>query len=326
MLDDMTDSKISPDILAKLGPRAVYGQFLLETALKDSKVVALSADLGNSSGLERFKNSLPERFIDVGIAEQQLVAMSAGLAKEGFIPFASSFAPFLSLRAAEQVRMNLGYMNLNVKLVALGSGVSMGFLGNSHYGLEDLAVMRSIPNITILTPSDGIEIKKSIEIAREIDGPVYIRLTGIPGMGVLHEKDFQVKIGEPSVWNGNQQIAILSHGYVTQECYSSVLALKKLGIGVTLYAFMTIAPLDIRTIEKIASEHTKLLIVEEHFKIGGLSSAISEIELRHGLKSKFYQLSLGSAYGPTGEYRFLLDHHGLSSAKIVDKIMKLMND
>lgn len=145
---------------SRFGPRALFGQFMLELAKTNKKLMVLSADLGRSSGLDRFKKEFPEKYLSVGISEQNLIGVSAGLAKEGYKVFVTSFAPFLSMRAVEHVRMNLGYMKLPVNLVALGSGISMGFLGNSHYGLEDISIMRSIPNINISSPADGLELKK----------------------------------------------------------------------------------------------------------------------------------------------------------------------
>ena len=134
---------------SRLGPRAMFGNFMLEIAEKNKKLMVLSANLGRSSGLDRFKAKYPEQYLDVGISEQNLIGVASGLAKEGYKVFVTSFAPFLSMRASEQIRMNLGYMELGVNVVALGSGLSMGYLGNSHFGLEDVAIMRAIPNINI---------------------------------------------------------------------------------------------------------------------------------------------------------------------------------
>ena len=145
---------------SRIGPRAVFGQAIFSIAESHPEIMVLSADLGNSSGLDRFKKAYPEQFLNIGIAEQNMIGVAAGYAKEGYNVFTSSFAPFISMRSAEQVRMNLGYMGLNVKAVAIGSGLSMGFLGNSHYGIEDVAIMRAIPNITVVCPADCAEIFK----------------------------------------------------------------------------------------------------------------------------------------------------------------------
>ena len=175
---------------SRLGSRATYGQAILMLAEKLHNLMVLSADLGNSSGLDRFKATYPDKFLNIGIAEQNMIGVAAGLAKEGSVVFASSFAPFITMRAAEQVRMNMGYMDLNIKTVAIGSGVSMSFLGNSHFGLEDAAIMRSIPNMTVVSPADCAEIVKTVFAAAVYPHPMYIRLTGAVGFPVVYEDDY----------------------------------------------------------------------------------------------------------------------------------------
>ena len=153
-----------------MGPRAMCGNFMLELAEKNENLMVMSANLGRSSGLDRYKAKYPDKYLDVGISEQNLIGVASGLAKEGFKVFVTSFAPFLSMRASEQVRMNLGYMKSNVKAVAIGSGVSMAMLGNSHFGLEDASIMRSIPNIVVLSPADCVEIFKVVHAAADYIG------------------------------------------------------------------------------------------------------------------------------------------------------------
>ena len=182
---------------SRMGPRAMFGQFMLDIADKNEDLMVLSADLGRSSGLDRFKAKHPKKYLSVGISEQNLIGVAAGLAKEGFKVFATSFAPFLSMRASEQIRMNLGYMKLPVNLVALGSGVSMGYLGNSHFGLEDIAIMRTVPGLNISSPADCGEMGKILyDYAFKNLGPSYIRLTGTPGYPSVYEKNYQYKLGE----------------------------------------------------------------------------------------------------------------------------------
>ena len=181
---------------SRLGPRAIYGQSILEFAEENHKIFAISADLGNSSGLDRFKKAYPERYLNIGIAEQNMIGFSSGLSSCSYNVFVSSFAPFLCLRAGEQVRMNLSYMKSNVKLVAIGSGISMGFLGNSHFGLEDISIIRSLPNIVIVNPCDCVEVYKAIEAFSNYTGPAYIRLTGVAGCPVVHNEDYKFELGK----------------------------------------------------------------------------------------------------------------------------------
>ena len=152
---------------SRLGSRGVLGQAILSLAETKENLMVLSADLGSSSGLSRFQTAYPEKFLNVGVSEQNMIGVAAGLAKEGFVVFATSFAPFISMRSSEQIRMNLGYMNFNVKAVAIGSGVAMAYLGNSHYGIEDASIMRSIPNLTVVSPADCGEVVSTAFAAAE---------------------------------------------------------------------------------------------------------------------------------------------------------------
>lgn len=306
---------------SRLGPRATYGQALLELAKINEKIIALSADLGNSSGLDRFKNELPERFVNVGIAEQNLVGVAAGISKEGLIPFASSFAPFITMRAAEQVRMNLGYMQLNVKTVGIGSGLSMGFLGNSHFGLEDIAVMRAIPNITILSPSDSGEVAKSVFAAAELDGPVYIRLTGEPNGAIVNFDDYEFRIGQGRVLREGKDVCILATGSIVSTALASAKILDEKGFSAEVVNIHTIKPLDADLVREKFEKFKVVITIEEHSVIGGLGSAVAEIGSGLGGCPKQIMIGLPDSYGPTGDYKWLLDLHHLTDQKIADRII-----
>ena len=200
---------------SRMGPRAMFGRFMLDIAKKNKKLIILSADLGRSSGLARFKIEFPNQYISIGISEQNLIGVASGLADEGYKVFVTSFAPFLSMRASEQIRMNLGYMKHNVNLVALGSGLSMGFLGNSHFGLEDIAIMRTIPNLNITCPADCSELGKVLnDYAFNDRGPSYIRLTGVPGSVNVYEKNYKYRFGKNITLSKGSDVLILSHGSI----------------------------------------------------------------------------------------------------------------
>ena len=219
----------------RMGPRAMFGQFMINIAKKNKKMMVLSADLGRSSGLARFKSEFPKQYISIGISEQNLVGVAAGLADEGFKVFVTSFAPFLSMRASEQIRMNLGYMKHNVNLVALGSGLSMGFLGNSHFGLEDIAIMRTIPNLNVICPADCSELGKVLhDCAFNDRGPSYIRLTGIPGSQNLYEKNYKYKFGKNITITNGKDVLILSYGSIIGGINKATKNLKKLNINAKL--------------------------------------------------------------------------------------------
>tara|TARA_A100001015_G_scaffold296075_1_gene375833 strand:- start:210 stop:1181 length:972 start_codon:yes stop_codon:yes gene_type:complete len=308
----------------RMGPRAMFGQFMINIAKKNKKLMVLSADLGRSSGLARFKIEFPKQYISVGISEQNLVGVAAGLAGEGFKVFVTSFAPFLSMRASEQIRMNLGYMKHNVNLVALGSGLSMGFLGNSHFGLEDVAIMRTIPNLNVTCPADCSELGKVLDdYAFNNRGPSYIRLTGIPGSKNLYDKNYSYKFGKNITINKGNDILILSHGSVLGQARISVEALKKMNISVQLVNVVSLKPIDDSVIT-LLKKYKKIVTIEEHTSVGGLNTIMSEKLLKNQINSKLFSISLPDKFGPTGTYDYLLKYHALDSHSITKKIIKIV--
>ena len=308
----------------RMGPRAMFGQFMINIAKKNKKLMVLSADLGRSSGLARFKVEFPKQYISVGISEQNLVGVAAGLADEGFKVFVTSFAPFLSMRASEQIRMNLGYMKHNVNLVALGSGLSMGFLGNSHFGLEDIAVMRTIPNLNVTCPSDCAELGKVLDdYAFNDRGPSYIRLTGIPGSKNVYDKNFQYKFGKNITITKGNDILILSHGSILGQVKLSVKALKKKNISVQLINVISLKPIDDNIIS-LFKKYKKIITIEEHTSVGGLGNIMAEKILENKINIELSSISLPDKFGPTGTYDYLLKYHGLDSDNITKKIIKLV--
>jgi transketolase len=308
----------------RMGPRAMFGQFMINIAKKNKKLMVLSADLGRSSGLARFKIEFPKQYISVGISEQNLVGVAAGLADEGFKVFVTSFAPFLSMRASEQIRMNLGYMKHNVNLVALGSGLSMGFLGNSHFGLEDIAIMRTIPNLNVTCPADCSELGKVLDdYAFNNRGPSYIRLTGIPGSKNVYEKNYRYKFGKNITITKGKDILILSHGSILGQAKLSVKALKKLNIYAELVNIVSLKPID-EGVTNLFKKYKKIVTIEEHTSVGGLGSIMAEKILKNRIKTELLTISLPDKFGPTGTYDYLLKYHGLDSDSITKKIIRLV--
>lgn len=305
---------------ARMGPRPMFGQFMLQIGEINEDLIVMSADLGRSSGLVRFKNQFPEKYISVGISEQNMIGVASGLAKEGYKVFVTSFAPFLSMRASEQIRMNLGYMELGVNLVALGSGLSMGFLGNSHYGLEDIAVMRSIPNLTIYSPADCVELYGILQDINANDrGPTYVRLTGAPGMPNVHDENYNFKSGQINQLSEGEDVLIVATGSMVAPCKHAISELSGRGIEASLVNLHTIKPLPPRLIELIES-YDKLVFVEEHSCIGGMCSAVVEQMAISGISKKVLAINLPDRFGPTGTYNYLLDYYGLTTDKIVHKV------
>lgn len=305
---------------SRLGSRGFLGQAILALAETTPNLMVLSADLGSSSGLDRFKNAYPERFLNIGIAEQNMVGVAAGLAKEGFVVFVTSFAPFLSMRSSEQVRMNLGYMNLNVKAVAIGSGVAMAYLGNSHYGIEDAAIMRSIPNLTVVSPADCAEVAKTVFAAAAFDGPMYIRLTGAANTPIVYEQDFRFEIGKAITLREGSDITIFANGTMVYESLEAAKLLESRGVSATVVNMHTIKPLDTSAVDKAAASSRLIVTVEEHTVIGGLGGAVAEYKT--SLRNAPPQLIIGlpDRFGKAGEYRYLLETYGLVGEQIARKI------
>ena len=307
-----------------MGSRAVFGQAALSAGEKNPNLMMVSGDLGDSSGLARFKNTFPDRFINIGIAEQNMIGVAAGLAKEGHNVFATSFAPFITLRSGEQIRMNLGYMELNVKAVAIGSGISMAFLGNSHYGLEDTAVMRSIPNLTIVCPADCAEIVKVVHAAAEFNGPMYIRLTGAVGNPSVYTEEYDFQIGKSITLREGTDITIFAIGSMVYESLEAAKILDGLGISSKVVNMHTLKPCDYDAIDQAIASSKAIISVEEHSVVGGLGSTIAEYKTQFSKSPAQLILGLPDKFGKTAEYRFLLEKYRLVGEKIAIDIQNFL--
>ncbi len=305
---------------SRIGPRGIYGQSLLELSETNKNLFAISADLGNSSGLDRFKKTFPDRFLNIGIAEQNLVGFASGLSSTGFNLFISSFAPFITMRACEQVRLNLGYMKSNVKIVSIGSGLSMGFLGNSHFGLEDISIIRSIPNIPIICPCDCFEIYKAIEALSKYEGPAYLRLSGAAPSPIIYMEDFDFEIGKSKTITHGEKILILSYGTVLGNVIKACKLLEsEKSISCHIENVHTLKPLD-EKIKYLLKEFEIVLTIEEHSIIGGLGTIISEVITENNFSIKHKKIALPNKFLKSGTYDQLLDRYLLSSQEIYNKI------
>ncbi len=305
---------------SRLGSRGVFGQAILALGETKHNLMVLSADLRNSSGLDRFRNAYPDQFVDVGIAEQNMIGVAAGLAKEGYCVFATSFAPFIAMRSGDQIRMNMGYMNLNVKAVAIGSGLSMAMLGNSHYGIEDLAVMRSIPNLTVVSPADCVEIVKTVYAASEYDRPMYIRLTGAANNPIVYTEDYDYEIGKAITLREGSDITIIANGTMVYESLEAAKVLDEQGISSRVVNMHTVKPLDITVIDKAIATSRMIVTIEEHSIIGGLGSAIAEHKSEWQNAPPQLIIGLPDYFGKTGEYRYLLEKYGLTGPQIAKRV------
>jgi transketolase len=287
---------------------------------ENENIMVLTADLSTTSGLDRFRKEYPNKFLNVGIAEQNMIGIAAGLAKEGKNVFATTFSNFAAMRSYEQVRLNLGYMHFNVKVVGLAGGLAMGMFGNTHYGIEDIALMRAVPGLTVLSPADGAEIIKSIAAAVEFHGPLYIRLTGTMNNPIVYSEDYDFSIGRAVTLLEGNDVTLIATGTMVFESLIAAKILNESSISTRVVNMHTIKPLDTSIVD-LACKTSKLIVtVEEHGIIGGLGGAVAEYKA--GLKNTPPQIFIGlpDKFGNAGEYKFLLNKYGLTGEKIALKI------
>ncbi|MFC3031827.1 transketolase family protein [Pseudoalteromonas fenneropenaei] len=305
---------------ARLGPRGVFGLAILDVAANYPDMMVMSADLASSSGLERFKNTYPNQFLNAGIAEQNMIGVASGLAKEGFNVFASSFSPFIAMRASEQVRMNLGYMHMNVKAVAIGSGIGMGFLGNSHFGLEDVSVMRAIPGLTIVNPADCAEVVKTIKAAAEFKGPMYIRLTGTANSPIVYEDEYEFTIGKSITLRQGSDVTLIACGSMVYEALQAANMLSEQGIEAEVVNMHTIKPLDTTSVDNAIASGKPIITIEEHTTLGGLGSSVAEYMSPLERRVRHLLIGLPDAYIKTGDYQYMLKDQQLDAESLAVRI------
>lgn len=317
----MKSNSIEIRTWSMLGQRGTFGKALTELAEENTDIVALSADLCNTSGLDRFADRYPDRFWNVGIAEQNLIAVGAALADEGMIPFATTFANFCCLRGGEFVRHFMGYMQSNLKLVGLGAGYSMEYFGNTHYALEDIAAIRSISNITIISPADGFELAKAVKAAADYKGGVYLRLTGVMNHPIVYREDFDFKIGKANILKEEGEVVLIACGSMVNYAMETAKRLEQEQITCAVIDMHTIKPLDIDTLNHF-KERKLFVSMEEHSIVGGLGSAVAEY-LATGKKTpKLLRLGVLQGYTKAGDYTYMLKQSGLMPEDMFQNIME----
>lgn len=311
----MTESK-------KIATRDAYGQILTELAASDENIFVLDADLSQSTKTAEFAKVCPERFINVGIAEGNLVSIAAGIAATGKTAFASSFAVFLTGRAFEQIRNSVCYPKLNVKIAGTHAGITVGEDGGSHQAIADISLMRSLPNMTVLVPSDAVSAKWLIKEAAQYDGPVYIRL-GRQACPVLYADDYQFKWGKGEIVRMGKDITVFACGMMVSAALEAAELLAAENISVAVTDIHTIKPLDTAFILEMAERCGAAISVEEHSIIGGLGSAVAET-LAGNLDVPFMRWGLNDSFGQSGSPDALLKHYGLDAETIATKIKEVI--
>ncbi len=304
----------------KKATREAYGIALAELGKTNDKIVALDADLSKSTKSADFQKEFPERFFNVGIAEQNMMGMAAGMSMVGLIPFASTFAMFATGRAFEQVRNSIAYPKANVKIVGSHSGLTVGEDGATHQALEDIALMRSIPNMVVIVPSDATETTAAIKAAAEHYGPVYIR-TGRMAVEDVHPNGVDFKIGRGEVLADGKDVAIIATGIGVKMALDAAEELKKDGMNARVINLSTIKPIDEELIIKAAKECGKIVTVEEHNIIGGLGSAVAEVVSQsHPVIVR--RVGVRDQFGQSGKPNDLLENYGLNKEAVIQAAKK----
>lgn len=303
----------------KIATRDSYGNALAQLGTEHEDVVVLDADLAAATKTGVFKKAHPERFIDCGIAECNMMGVAAGLAAAGKVPFASSFAMFAAGRAFEQVRNSIGYPHLNVKIGATHAGISVGEDGATHQCNEDIALMRAIPGMVVINPSDDVEAKAAVKAAYEHEGPVYLRFGRLAVPVINDRADYKFELGKGVVLREGKDVTIIATGLPVNNCLEAAEKLAADGIEAKVINIHTIKPLDEELIVAAAKETGKVVTVEEHSVIGGLGSAVCDV-LSEKAPTKVLKIGVNDTFGESGPAAELLKKYGLDTDSIYGKV------
>lgn len=302
--------------------QAPFGKALVELAEKNDKIIGLSADLSKYTDMHVLANKMPERFYQMGMAEQVLMSAAAGLAREGFIPFATTYAVFASRRAYDFIAMAIAEENLPVKIICALPGLTTGY-GPSHQATEDLAIFRGLPNMTIIDPCDSTDIEQMVPVIAEHDGPVYSRLLRgrVPSVLTRYKPDYQFKLGKAQMIRDGKDVLVVSSGFMTMRALDAAELLQKDGVDVAVLHVPTIKPLDTETIIAEASKGSRLVVTaENHTENGGLGEAVARTLLCAGVTPSFKMIALPDMFLEAGALPSLHDMYGISVKKVVEQI------
>lgn len=323
----MEFNKKNMRLLSLLGHRGTFSKAVCDLAESGEDICVLTADLADLTGLEHFYTDYPDRFFNIGIAEQNMIGIAAGLSRYGSCVFATTYANFLTMRPYEQIRMNLGYMQHNVKLIGTGAGLSMGMSGNSHFGLEDISLMCSIPNMTVISPADCTEAYKCISAAAKTSGPMYIRLSGPLNQPMVYKEDYDFKIGQAVTLKEGSDIIIISTGSVAFECLKAAELLENNhSLSTAVINMHTLKPIDENIIQSYANRGKLIVTVEEHSVIGGLGSITANILSSYSAHTPLYKIGLPDSFGVSGSANFLAEYYGLKAPLIAESILSRLED
>ncbi len=307
--------------MSEKATRAAYGEALAELGKVNDKVVVLDADLSKSTMTATFQKAFPDRFFNIGIAEANMVDMAAGMSTMGLIPFCSTFAMFGAGRVYEQIRNSIAYPRLNVKLCMSHAGVSVGEDGASHQCLEDLALMRVIPGMTVICPADANETRKAVFAAAEMEGPVYIRLARLATP--VFEEDYPFEIGKANVLREGADVAVLATGLMVSEALKAADLLAAQGVSAAVINVHTVKPIDSECVTEWARKCGRVVTVEEHSVIGGLGDAVAEV-LMGKVDCAFRKIGVQDQFGQSGKAWEVLAEYGLTAPQIAESIKEMV--
>ena len=309
----------------KIATRDSYGNALAELGTEHDNVVVLDADLAAATKTGIFKKAHPDRFIDCGIAESNMIGVAAGLATTGKVPFASSFAMFAAGRAFEQVRNSVGYPHLNVKIGATHAGISVGEDGATHQCNEDIALMRTIPGMVVINPADDVEARAAVRAAYEHQGPVYLRFGRLAVPVINDRPDYKFELGKGVVLREGKDLTIIATGLPVSNCLEAAEKLAADGIDAKVINIHTIKPLDEELVVAAAKETGKVVTVEEHSVIGGLGSAVCEV-LCEKAPAKVLRIGVNDTFGESGPAPELIAKYGLDAESIYKKVKAFVKE
>jgi transketolase len=306
-----------------IAPRDMYGKVLLDLGEKNPKIFVLNADVAAATKVDLFGKKYKDRYINVGICEQNMVGISAGIARCGFIPIMSTFACFAPGRCYDQLRQSVAYSNANVKVISTHPGLAIGMDGAIHQSLDDIALMRELPNFVVLTPSDEIETKKAVVAAIEHVGPVYVRI-GRKECKILFDENDEYVIGKAYEVVSGDDISILAHGSMVQYAYAASLELKKKSVNARVINVSSIKPIDREIIIRCAKETKGIITVEDHFKYGGLFSSVSEVTAEE-YPCLIKSIAVNDRFGESGEPEELYKKYGLTVEHIMREAENILS-
>ncbi|PKL24532.1 MAG: transketolase [Spirochaetae bacterium HGW-Spirochaetae-3] len=310
---------------AKMSTAEIYGQTLCDLGDEHPEIVGLSADLAKSTKIGVFGDKFPGRFFNVGIAEQNMFGMAAGMAKTGLVPYVSTFAIFTSMRALDQVHTDICYQNLDVKMIATHAGLSFGQAGTTHHCTEDIAIMRSMANMTVIVPADGIETAHAVRAAYDRKGPVYIRINRGFDQVVYDKPDYGFQIGKAVTLHEGSDLTIIACGATVWRALEAAKMLEKVdGLKVRVLNMHTIKPIDVEAVERAVKETRRVITVEDHSTIGGLGSAVAEVAASTGKAFSFKRLGVPDCFSIIGLHEDLLAHYGIDENGIAASVREMM--